>query len=144
MPIAAYRFHRRTFLRSSLSVRLCAARLGSTDGGGKGVWHCSIWCGGTAYTAIEKAHIIVGQDTDAMSDPLSANMEWAVKFDKPDFLGKPSLMRISTEGPKQLLVGFKMVEPDVVPDEGLQIVDPEADGQLKSLVGSHLVDSARL
>ena len=80
---------------------------------------------------LEKAHIIVGQDTDAMSDPLSANMEWAVKFDKPDFLGKPSLMRISTEGPKQLLVGFKMVEPDVVPDEGLQIVDPEADGQLE-------------
>ena len=80
---------------------------------------------------LEKGHIIVGQDTDAMSDPLSANIAWAVKLDKPDFLGKPSLMRISTEGPKQLLVGFKMVEPDVVPAEGLQIVEPEADGQLK-------------
>ena len=80
---------------------------------------------------LEKAHLIVGQDTDAMSDPLSANMAWAVKLDKPDFLGKPSLMRISAEGPKQLLVGFKMVEPDVVPDEGLQIVQPEADGSLK-------------
>ena len=80
---------------------------------------------------LEKGHIIVGQDTDAMSDPLSANMAWAVKLDKPDFLGKPSLMRISAEGPKQLLVGFKMVEPDVVPDEGLQIVESEADGGLK-------------
>ena len=80
---------------------------------------------------LEKAHIIVGQDTDAMSDPLSANMAWAVKLDKPDFLGKPSLMRISAEGPRQLLVGFKMVEPDVVPAEGLQIVAPEADDQLK-------------
>ena len=80
---------------------------------------------------LEKAHIIVGQDTDAMSDPLSANMAWAVKLDKPDFLGKPSLMRISAEGPKQLLVGFKMVESDIVPDEGLQVVEPEADGGLK-------------
>ncbi len=80
---------------------------------------------------LEKAHIIVGQDTDAMSDPLSANMAWAVKLDKPDFLGKPSLMRISAEGPKQLLVGFKMVDPDVVPDEGLQIVEPDTDGRLK-------------
>ena len=80
---------------------------------------------------LEKIHILVGQDTDAMSDPLSANMAWAVKLDKPDFLGKPSLMRISAEGPKQLLVGFKMVEPNVVPAEGLQIVEPEADGQLK-------------
>ncbi len=80
---------------------------------------------------LEKAHIIVGQDTDAMSDPLSANMAWAVKLDKPDFLGKPSLMRISDEGLKQLLVGFKMADPDVVPDEGLQIVEPDADGRLK-------------
>ena len=80
---------------------------------------------------LEKVHILVGQDTDAMSDPLSANMAWAVKLDKPDFLGKPSLMRISAEGPKQLLVGFKMVEPSVVPDEGLQIVETEADGRLK-------------
>ena len=80
---------------------------------------------------LEKGHIIVGQDTDAMSDPLSANMAWAVKLDKPDFLGKPSLTRISAEGPKQLLVGFKMVEPNVGPDEGLQIVESEADGQLK-------------
>jgi hypothetical protein len=35
---------------------------------------------------LEKAHIIVGQDTDALSDPFSANMEWAVKLDKRDFL----------------------------------------------------------
>ncbi len=80
---------------------------------------------------LEKGHIIVGQDTDAMSDPLSANMAWAVKLNKPDFLGKPSLMRISAEGPKQLLVGFKMVDPDVVPAEGLQVVAPEVDGRLK-------------
>ncbi len=80
---------------------------------------------------LEKAHIIVGQDTDAISDPLSANIGWAVKLDKPDFLGKPSLVRISTEGPKQLLVGFKMANPDVVPAEGLQIVEPEAEGRLK-------------
>ena len=80
---------------------------------------------------LEKGHIIVGQDTDAMSDPLSANLAWAVKLNKPDFLGKPSLMQISAEGPQQLLVGFKMVESDVVPAEGLQIVAPEADGRLE-------------
>jgi sarcosine oxidase subunit alpha len=77
---------------------------------------------------LEKAHIIVGQDTDALSDPFSANMEWAVKLDKRDFLGKRSLMRISTEGPKQRLVGFKMASPNVIPDEGLQIVTPGTNG----------------
>jgi glycine cleavage system aminomethyltransferase T/NADPH-dependent 2,4-dienoyl-CoA reductase/sulfur reductase-like enzyme/bacterioferritin-associated ferredoxin len=71
---------------------------------------------------LEKAHIIVGQDTDAMSDALSANMEWVVKLNKPDFLGKRALTRISAEGPKQLLAGFKMLRSDIVPDEGAQIV----------------------
>ena len=35
------------------------------------------------------------------------------------------------EGPKQLLVGFKMADPDIVPDEGLQIVESNADGRLQ-------------
>jgi sarcosine oxidase subunit alpha len=51
-------------------------------------------------------------------------MKWAVKLDKPDFLGKRALMRISAKGPKQRLVGFKVAHPGVVPDEGLQIVAP--------------------
>ena len=79
---------------------------------------------------LEKGHIIVGQDTDALSDALSADMAWAVKLDKQDFLGKRALVRISNEGVKQRLVGFKMARPDVVPDEGLQIVEPGSGGGL--------------
>ena len=71
---------------------------------------------------LEKAHIIVGQDTDAMSDPLSADMGWAVKFDKIDFLGKRELSRIRERGLRQRLVGFTREETDIVPEEGLQIV----------------------
>ena len=85
---------------------------------------------------LEKAHIIVGQDTDALSDPLSANMEWAVKLNKPDFLGKRALTRISAEGHKQLLVGFKMANPDIVPDEGVQIVELECDEENLELAGN--------
>lgn len=80
---------------------------------------------------LEKGHIIVGQDTDAISDAIAADLSWAVKLDKPDFLGKRSLVRISREGPKQRLVGFKMVHPGVVPDEGLQIVNPDANHKLE-------------
>ena len=71
---------------------------------------------------LEKAHIIVGQDTDALTDPLSAAAGWAVKLDKDDFLGKRALSRIRSEGPSQRLVGFKMVDSDIVVEEGLQIV----------------------
>jgi len=70
---------------------------------------------------LEKAHIIVGQDTDATSDPISANQSWAVKMDKDDFLGQRGLTKVSKEGPSSMLVGFKMIDP-ITPEEGLQIV----------------------
>ncbi|MFO7663372.1 MAG: 2Fe-2S iron-sulfur cluster-binding protein [Chloroflexota bacterium] len=79
---------------------------------------------------LEKAHLIVGQDTDGLSDPIAADMELAVKLDKPDFLGQRAIMRVKNEEPAQRLVGFKMVEPHTVPDEGLQIVEPRSDGGL--------------
>jgi sarcosine oxidase, subunit alpha len=78
---------------------------------------------------LEKAHIIVSQDTDATTDPLAANLGWAVKLDKPDFLGKRSLVRISAVAPKQKLVGFTMAKPTLVPDEGVQCVQLEANGK---------------
>lgn len=82
---------------------------------------------------LEKAHIIIGQDTDAVTDPLSAGLGWAVKMDKPDFLGKRMLARISAEGPKQRLTGFKMARPGVVPDEGLQVVGLRPNGRLDTI-----------
>ncbi len=82
---------------------------------------------------LEKAHIIVSQDTDAVTDPLSADLGWAVKLDKPDFLGKRALVRISAEGPKQKLVGFKMARPGIVPDEGVQIVRTGVNGKMEIL-----------
>ncbi|MBP0047325.1 (2Fe-2S)-binding protein [Marinobacterium sp. AK62] len=41
---------------------------------------------------LEKGHIIVGQDTDGLTNPFEANMPWAVPLkSKPWFTGKPSL-----------------------------------------------------
>jgi sarcosine oxidase subunit alpha len=75
---------------------------------------------------LEKGHIIVTQDTDALSTPLEAGMPWIVKFDKPNFIGKTALAHIQDEGLNQKLVGFQMLEdtqrvPEV-PEEGAQIV----------------------
>jgi sarcosine oxidase subunit alpha len=78
---------------------------------------------------LEKGHVIVGHDTDALSDPISADLAWTVKLDKKDFLGQRPLSRIAAEGPKQRLVGFKMLRPGSVPDEGLQIVNEGANGR---------------
>lgn len=74
---------------------------------------------------LEKAHFIVGQDTDALTDPISADAAWAVKLDKDvDFLGRRGLTRITDEGPKQRLVGFRTGRRADTLIEGLQIVKP--------------------
>ncbi|NIP16908.1 MAG: aminomethyltransferase [Xanthomonadales bacterium] len=82
---------------------------------------------------LEKGHIILGQDTDALSDPYSAGMGWAVKLDKPDFIGKPSLILKQNRTAGERLVGFEMVDPAVVPAEGEQFVE---DGRLVGRVTS--------
>lgn len=73
---------------------------------------------------LEKGHFIVGQDTDGLTDPLMAGLAWAVKLDKSDFVGRPSLVRRQQRGLTQKLVGFQMLNRDIAPQEGQQIVQP--------------------
>ncbi len=70
---------------------------------------------------LEKGHIIVGQDTDGLTNPLEAGMGWAVKMGKSDFLGRPSLAMTQEAGPARSLVGFE-VPSGVLPEEANQIV----------------------
>jgi sarcosine oxidase subunit alpha len=67
---------------------------------------------------LEKAHIIVGQDTDSESNLLSAGLPWIVKRDKEDFVGKWAVEHASV---RERLVGFTMSD-GVVPVEGAQVV----------------------
>jgi sarcosine oxidase subunit alpha len=70
---------------------------------------------------LEKQHILVGQDTDAESDPYEVGMGWTVKADKPDFLGKRSLEDLEKAGASERLVGFT-AEGSWVPPEGASVV----------------------
>ncbi len=57
---------------------------------------------------LEKGHVIVGQDTDAISTPMDVGSDWAVRFDKPDFIGRGGLAVAAERGLQQRLVGFVM------------------------------------
>ena len=70
---------------------------------------------------LEKKHIIVGQDTDAISNPLESDMEWAVRFDKKDFIGRQVLEGIRNGGYRERLVGFLM-DDNMVPPEGNPVI----------------------
>ncbi len=70
---------------------------------------------------LEKQHILVGQDTDAESDPYEAGLAWMVKDEKPDFLGKRALRDLARAGPEERLVGFT-TDQTWVPPEGASVV----------------------
>jgi sarcosine oxidase subunit alpha len=72
---------------------------------------------------LEKGHVIVGQDTDALSNPLEAGLGWLVRFDKPAFHGRGPLLRLRQMGARSRLVGFHMIDRDRVPSEGCQVVE---------------------
>ena len=70
---------------------------------------------------LEKGHIIVNQDTDAISNPLESDMGWAVRFDKDDFIGRSGLLAVQDRGLRNRLVGF-VVRDGVVPEDGDPVV----------------------
>jgi sarcosine oxidase subunit alpha len=89
---------------------------------------------------LEKQHLIPGQDTDALSNPIEAGLAWAVKEDKPDYIGRDAL-RLVLDGLRKperdgrahsALVGFEVDGP-AVPAEGAVVVsDGRAIGRVTS------------
>lgn len=71
---------------------------------------------------LEKAHIIIGQDTDSESNLLEASMPWILKLDKDDFVGRWSTEHVDRRGLMTRLVGFEM-DAAQLPLEGGQIVE---------------------
>src|SRR5262249_51661362 len=81
---------------------------------------------------LEKGHIIVSQDTDFETTPWRLGMEWAVKLDKGDFVGRAGLVRKRDVIPERL-VGFR-VDPGAEPPwEGAAV---KVDGKLAGRVTS--------
>lgn len=84
---------------------------------------------------LEKGHLIVGQDTDGLTDPFEADLGWAVKLDKRFFVGKRSLQIIAGKEPRRRLVGFELPADAPAPRESHLIVDAGGgiDGRVTSV-----------
>lgn len=70
---------------------------------------------------LEKKHIIVGQDTDALSNPYDCGLKWVVKLDKPDFIGCHAHRRMQAQPGESRLVGFQCLS-GVQPEDGSAVV----------------------
>jgi len=54
--------------------------------------------------------MLYGNDITQDTNPLEAGLKWTVKFDKGDFCGKDSLLKIQESGLIRRLIGFEMIE----------------------------------
>jgi sarcosine oxidase subunit alpha len=77
---------------------------------------------------LEKGHIIIGQDTDGLTNAVEAEMAWAISRTKPYFVGKRALEIQERNGIQRKLVGFTLRNPeDPAPKESHLVV---RDGQI--------------
>jgi len=79
---------------------------------------------------LEKKHVVVGQDTDALTTPFEANMEWVIRFEKKDFIGKFGLLAARSRGVQNNLVGFIADGP--VEDGSVVLEDRKPVGRVTS------------
>jgi glycine cleavage system aminomethyltransferase T len=68
---------------------------------------------------LEKGHVIVGMDTELDTTPRRLGMDWAVRMEKPRFLGRASLERTAKLEDNRRWLGFTMDGP--APTEGSPI-----------------------
>jgi sarcosine oxidase subunit alpha len=83
---------------------------------------------------LEKGHLIVGQDTDALANPFGAGLGRMVRFSKPLFHGRDALLRFQELPPRSRLVGFQFRHAEA----------PQGDnGWARSLEGCQVVEEGR-
>jgi sarcosine oxidase subunit alpha len=88
---------------------------------------------------LEKMHVIVGQDTNAESNPLEAAMPWIVKLDKEsDWIGRYSIEFFKRRGNRMALIGWEG-RNGKVPVEGTQVIGSTGEpvGRITSSRFSH-------
>lgn len=75
---------------------------------------------------LEKGHVIVGQDSDAMTTPYELQMHWAVAQSKPYFIGGRTLQEHRELGEQRILIGFECEDSAAgIPAENQLIVRGE-------------------
>jgi sarcosine oxidase subunit alpha len=74
---------------------------------------------------LEKGHVIVGMDTELDTTPRRIGMDWAVRMEKPAFIGRAALERTAKLEDHRRWMGFTM--DGEAPTEGSPIL---ADGEI--------------
>ncbi|MDH3974856.1 MAG: glycine cleavage system aminomethyltransferase GcvT [Deltaproteobacteria bacterium] len=81
---------------------------------------------------LEMKYTLYGNDIDSTTSPLEANLGWAVKVDKGDFIGREAIVRQKEEGVKRKLICMQ-VRGKGIPRQGYEVY---AEGKTVGIVTS--------
>jgi aminomethyltransferase len=81
---------------------------------------------------LEAAMSLYGHELSEEISPLEANLGWICKFNKGDFIGRNSLLKLKEEGLKRKIVGFEMIDKGIARDEMEIYVGDEKIGVVTS------------
>jgi aminomethyltransferase len=70
---------------------------------------------------LEMGYLLYGNDIDERTTPIEAGAEWAVRFEKGEFVGKPALLSQKQAGLSRRFIGFELQEKGV-PRHGFKIL----------------------
>ncbi len=83
---------------------------------------------------------LYGHEITATVNPYEARLGWVISLDKPDFLGRESLLKAKLEQTERLLIAFEMIERSV-PREGYPLaVDGVVVGHVTTGMKSPTLD----
>jgi sarcosine oxidase, subunit alpha len=85
---------------------------------------------------LEKGHILIGQDTDALTSPDELGFEWAIAKSKPFFVGKRAIEMRRNKGLDRKLVGLRFSGSHVPEESCLVLQNSTQVGHVTSILWS--------
>jgi sarcosine oxidase, subunit alpha len=82
---------------------------------------------------LEKGHIIVGQDTDGLTNPFEVGLGRMLRMNKAFFTGQRSLQSLQRRGDRQRLIGFTMPQQAPLLESHLAIHAGDIIGRITSV-----------
>lgn len=95
-----------------------------------GLQPCGLGCRDTLR--LEAAMPLYGHELSESIEPLTAGLQFAVKLDANDFIGRSALAKIKTAGPQQQRVGLELVGRRIAREGAALLSDGNVIGEVTS------------
>lgn len=99
---------------------------------GRDVGICPVGLGARDVLRLEAGMCLYGNDIDETTSPVEARLNWVVRLEKSDFVGKMPIQNLKEKGPDRVRVGFRMKEKGIPRQSQDIFVENDKTGKVSS------------